>query len=266
MKTIMGRISSGQLIIVLFCASRLAVAATPERVILGVVPQRQDVFAGGSACVVADALPIRAFGRDEAVRALGPCMQELSQRYGVAVSAEPGVVGINGGRDEVPGILIHVPGEIKIDCHILMDLSYSIRERREGRLLGWPAGVWSGRVDGQEPVSAEGSAGIPAWLDGPSLRMDAKLTKARLGGDLHVILFDKDDNEVDLFVPSVPPGAEAVVTFVKSTDEELGPYRVGSLDAASPGALRRIVAPIPIPAELDAFIRRAVRDLFGRLP
>jgi hypothetical protein len=265
-----GAILSGMtlahLIVVLFCASRLAAAATQERVIYGVVQQRQDAFAGDPACSVVDALPIRAFGRDEAVRALAPCMRELSQRYGVVVRAESGAVGMDGGRDEAPGILIHVPAEIKKDCPILMDLSYSIREQRKGRLLGWPAGVWSGSLDGQEPVASSGSVGIPAWIDRPSLKMDAKLTKKRVGGDLHVILFDKDDNEVELSLPAVAPGAEAAVTFIKSTDEEFGPYKVASLDAAGSGALRRALASVPIPAGFGSSLRKAVQDLFDHLP
>lgn len=254
MKAIKSRRSAVLLIVVLSCAGRLAAAAQ----------QRQDAFAGGSACSVADARPVQAFSREEAVRALAPCLRELSQRYGVAVSAEPGAVGVNGGRDEAPGILIRVPAEIRPDCHVLMDLSYAVREQRQGRLLGWPAGVWSGSLDGPEPVSAEGLAGIPAWLDRTSLRLDAKLTQARLGGDLHAIFFDKDDNEVELSLPAA--GAEAVVTFVKSTDEESGPYKAASLDAGEPGALRRTLASVPIPAELDASIRKAVQDLFDRLP
>jgi hypothetical protein len=250
---------------VLFCAGRLA-AATPEPVSHAVAPQRQDVFAGGPACVLVDARPPQAGGIDEAVGALAPCMRELSRRYGVPVSAEKGAVGIDGGRGEAPGILIRVPAVIRKDCHILMDLSYSIREQRKGRLLGMPAGVWSGSLDAQVPVSAESSAGMPAWLDGPSLKMDAKLTKTGLEGDLHVVLFDKDDNEVELSLPAAAQGAEAVVTFTKATDEELGPYKVASLDAANPGALKRTVAAVPIPAGLDVSLRKAVRDLFYSLP
>ncbi|MCX5797402.1 MAG: hypothetical protein NTY77_18075 [Elusimicrobia bacterium] len=254
MKAIEIRISAVLLIVVLSCVGRLAVAAQ----------QRQDAFSGAPACSVTDARPVRAFDREEAVRALAPCMRELAQRYGVAVSAEPGAVGVDGGRAEAPGILIRVPAEIRPGCHVLMDLSFAVRERRQGRLLGWPAGVWSGSLAGPEPVSAEGLAGMPAWLDRPSLRLDAKLTQARLGCDVHVILFDKDDNEVELSLPA--PGAEAVVTFVRSTDEESGPYKAASLDAGEPGALRRTLASVPIPAELDASIRKAVQDLFGRLP
>jgi len=265
MKTIVGRISVIHLSIVLSCAGPLA-AAAQERVVSGAMPQRQDAFAGGSACAVAEAQPIRAFGLEEAVRALAPCLRELSQRYGVAVSAEKGDVGVDGGRGVAPGLLIRVPAEIRKDCHVLMDLSYAIREKRRGLLLGWPAGVWSGSLDEPGPVSAESVAGIPAWLDGPSLKLDAKLTKAGREGGLRVVLFDKDDNEVELSAAAAAPGAEAVVTFTKSTDEELGPYPVGSLDAADPGALKRALVSVPAPSGLDAAVLKAVRDLFERLP
>jgi hypothetical protein len=265
MKRIMVRISVAHLIVVLSCAGWLA-AAPQERVIYGVAQRPQDVFLGDAACAVVDAQPARAVSIEEAVRALAPCMQGLSQRYGVAVSAEKGFVSADGGLSETPGVLIRVPAEIRKDCHILMDLSYSIRERRGGRLFGSPAGVWSGSLERQEPVSAAGSAGLPAWLDGPSLKIDAKLTKLRLGGGLQVALFDKDDNEVELSLPAAAPGTEAVVTFTQSTDEELGPYKVASFDSADPGALKRVLASVPIPAELDASIRKAVRDLFSHLP
>ena len=81
-----------------------------------------------------------------------------------------------------------------------------------------------------------------------------------------MILFDKDDNEVELSAAAAAPGAEAVVTFTKSTDEELGPYPVGSLDAADPGALKRALVSVPAPSGLDAAVLKAVRDLFERLP
>jgi hypothetical protein len=265
MKRLVVWMSVAHLIVVLCCAGRLAVAAQ-ESVIYGVVQQRQDALAGGTACAVVDAQSTRAVDLDAAVRALGPCMQDLSQRYGVTVNAVKGAVGVDGGRSTAAGILIQVPAEIRKDCHVLMDLSYSVREKRKGLLFGLPAGVWSGALEPQDSLSAESVAAIPAWLDGASLKLDTKLTKLRQGVELRVVLFDKDDNEVELTSAAAAPSGEASVTFTKATDEELGPYKAAGLDAAAPGALRRTLSAVPIPAELDAHLRKAVQGLFERLP
>ena len=239
--------------------------AAQERVILGVVQRVQDAFAGDTACAVADAQPLQAFAPEEAVRALSPCAQALSRRYGVEVRAELGMVGIDGGRDKTPGILIRVPGEIDKGCHILMDLSFAIREKRKGRLLGQPAGVWSGDLIEPAPVTAESIPGVPVWLDGPSLRADAKLTKTHMGTQLHVALFDKDDNEVEFDIPATGSAGEAMVTFTKATDEELGPYKVASLESAAPGALKATVASATLPAELEPATLKTVREFLAQL-
>ncbi|MCX5797748.1 MAG: hypothetical protein NTY77_19835 [Elusimicrobia bacterium] len=119
-----------------------------ERIIYGVPHTMQDAFSGVAACSILDAKFFRALSIDEAVSSLEPCAQGLSQRYGLPVTAEQGLVGIDGGRKAVTGIIIHVPASIQPGNHILMDLSYSIREQRQGRLLGFPAGVVSGNPDG----------------------------------------------------------------------------------------------------------------------
>lgn len=119
-----------------------------ERIIYGVPQTMQDAFSGVEACSILDAKFFRALSIDEAVQSLDACAQGLSQRYGLPVTAEQGLVGIDGGRKAVLGIIIHVPASIQPGNHILMDLSYSIREQRQGRLLGFPAGIVSGDPGG----------------------------------------------------------------------------------------------------------------------
>jgi hypothetical protein len=265
MNRIIGRMSAVSLIVGLSCAGRIA-AAAQQSVIYGVVQQRQDVFSGSSACALVDAQPSQASGIEAVVTALAPCMQELSRRYKVAVSAVKGDVGVDGGRSKAQGVLIQVPADIGRDCHILMDLSYSIREKRKGLLLGLPAGVWSGSLETPAPTLTVSLIRIPAWLDGESLRADAKSIKADVDGGLHAAFFDKDDNEVELTAAAAAPAGEASVTFTKATDDELGPYRVAILEAAQPGALKRILSAVPLPAGLDVSTRKAVQGFIASLP
>ena len=122
------------------------VAAEPhERVIYGVPHKVQDAFSGVAACSILDARFFRALSLDEAVQSLESCAQGLSQRYGLPVTAEQGLVGVDGGRKAVLGIIIHVPATIQPGNHILMDLSYAIRDQRHSILLGFPAGIVSGK-------------------------------------------------------------------------------------------------------------------------
>jgi hypothetical protein len=221
---------------------------------------------GTPACAIVDAALTRAPGIDEAVSSLSSCMQALSQRYTVAVKAHKGTVGVDGGRGQAVGILIQVPAEIQKGNSVLMDLSYSISEQRKGKLLGFPAGVWSGDLDGPLGLSAQGPSSIPAWLDRKSLRLDPKLTKIRMGGELHAILFDKDDNEVEFIVPGGQTAqTRTTATFVKADDEEAGPFAVESLEAGSPGALGDLASRVAVPAELEPGLRQAVQDLWGSL-
>jgi hypothetical protein len=138
--------------------SQKVAAEKKTAVIYGVPTQYQDAFAGIPACNEIDAMLLRAFSLDEAVASLAPCMQGLSERYSIAVSAEKGAVGVNGGLDLVAGIVIHVPAEIQSGNHILMDLSYAIREKRHGKILGFPASVVSGTYDAQIPDSNDAAA------------------------------------------------------------------------------------------------------------
>jgi hypothetical protein len=117
-------------------------------IIYGVPQKMQNAFAGIDACSVMDAQYLTAVSLDEAVQALGPCAQGLSQRYGVTVTIEQGPVGVDGGRQAVQGIVFHVPANIAKGNHILMDLSFSIRDQRHSTILGLPAGIVSGKETG----------------------------------------------------------------------------------------------------------------------
>ena len=130
-------------------------AEKQDRIIYGVPQHANDAFAGVPACSNLDAQFLRAFTIDEAVSFLKPCADGLSQRYGLPVTAEKGSVTLDGTSTIVPGIVIHVPAAIKSDNHILMDLSYAIREQRRGQLLGFRAGVVSGSVVGHAGQSQE---------------------------------------------------------------------------------------------------------------
>jgi len=239
-------------------------AAGPQRVIYGVPQRPQDAFADTAGCTDVDAMFLRAFSLDEALRFLQPCVQGLSQRYGLPVAAEKGVVGVDGGRGEAWGILIRVPASLKPGNRILMDLSYSIRERRQGRLLGFPAAVISGSLDGRVPVTPQGFTGVPSWLDRRSLRLDPKLTRFGLAGDLHVVLFDQDDDQVEFTSPAVKT-PDAMVSFTRSSDEEAGPYGVAAIESVSPGELARLVADVPVPEQLGASLRRSVAEFLASL-
>ena len=239
-------------------------AEGPQRMIYGIPQKPQDAFSGAAGCASLDAMFLRAFSIDEAVRFIQPCAQGLSQRYGLPVTAEKGVVGVDGGSGEALGIQIRVPASIKPGNHILMDLSYTLRELRKGRLLGFPAAVISGSLDVRAAVSPQSFSGIPSWLDHQSLRLDSKLTRFGLAGELHVVLFDKDDDQVEFTRPAVKT-PDALVSFTRSTDEEAGPYSAAAIESVNPGQLAGLVSGIAVPEQLDASLRRSVAELFASL-
>ena len=226
----------------------------------------EDALSGVPACVAAEAAYPLPGTLDDAVTSVAPCAAGLSQRYGLDVSAAQGVLGNRNGRGEVMGILLQVPASVPKGNRVLMDLSYAIRDLRNGILLGFPAGVWSGSLEGGTQTPPQGVPGVPVWLDGRSLKFEAKLTKMGLHGDLHAVLFDKDDNEAEFVVlAAATPRGRIMAAFVKSSDEELGPWPVESIEAGSPGALGGLAASIAIPAELDARLRPAVQGLLSEL-
>jgi hypothetical protein len=239
-------------------------AEGPQRMLYGIPQKPQDAFAGAAGCDRLDAMFMRAFSLDEAVRFLQPCAQGLSQRYGLPVTAEKGAVGVDGSRGEALGIQLRVPASIKPGNHILMDLSYSLRELRQGRLLGFPAAVISGSLDGRPAVSPQSFTGIPSWLDRKSLRIEPRMTRFDLAGELHVVLFDKDDGQVEFTRPAVK-SPDAMVSFTRSTDEEAGPYSAAAIESVSPGELARLVAGVAVPEQLDASLRRSVAEFFASL-
>ncbi len=226
----------------------------------------EDALSGVPACAAAESSPARPATLDAAVGSLAPCAAGLSQRYGLDVAAAQGVLGNRDGRGEVMGILLQVPASVPRGSRVLVDLSYAIRDLRNGILLGFPAGVWSGSLEGGTQTPSQGSPGVPVWLDSRSLKLEAKLTKMDLHGDLHAVLFDKDDNEAEFVVPAAAMlRGRTMATFVKSSDEELGPWPVESIEAHSPGALGGLAASVAIPAELDARLRPAVQSLLSEL-
>ena len=135
--------------------SHKVAAEARERMIYGIPQNPQDAFAGVPACSSVDAMMFRAFTLDEAVDFLKPCADGLSQRYGLPVTIEQGPVGVDGCRSTTPGIIVHVPATINPGNHILMDLSYSLREKRNAKLLGFPAGIVSGTLYGRTKASAK---------------------------------------------------------------------------------------------------------------
>jgi len=228
----------------------------------------EDALSGVPACVAAESssASARPATLDAAVGLLAPCAAGLSRRYGLDVRAAKGVLENGEDRGEVMGILLQVPASIPKGSRVLVDLSYAVRERRSGMLLGFPAGVWSGRLEGETQMPSQGEPGVPVWLDGRSLKLDAKLTRIDLHGDLHAVLFDQGDNEMELVAPAAAtPRGRTMVTFVKSSDDELGPWPVETIAAHSPGALGGLAASIAIPAELDARLRPAVQRLLSEL-
>ena len=237
-----------------------------ELVIYGVAQRVNDALSGVPACVAAEAAYPLPGTLDDAVTSMAPCAVGLSQRYGLDVRAAKGALGTSDGQGETMGILLQVPARLPKGSRVLLDLSYAIRERRHGMLLGRPAAVWSGRLDGGWQTPAPGAAGVPTWMDGPSLRLEVRLTKVDIRGDIHAVLFDKEDNELELALSAGPEqGGRIMAVFVKSSDEELGPWPVESIEAGSPGALGRMASAVAIPAELDAGLRRRVQGLFGEL-
>jgi hypothetical protein len=135
--------------------NRKVASEAPERTIYGTTQRPQDAFAGLPACSGVDAQTVQTYSLDEAVDALKPCADALSQRYGLPVTVEAGSVGVDGCRSTASGILFRVPATIDPSSHILMDLSYSIREARHSELLGLPAGIVSGSIYTRPKASAQ---------------------------------------------------------------------------------------------------------------
>jgi|GEM_PF-3545639 len=241
-------------------------AEGPLRLVYGAAVFPEDALAGVPACTAAEAAAPRPGTLDDAVGLLAACAAGLSQRYGLDVRAAKGVLENGEDRSDGMGILLQVPASLPKGSRILVDLSYAVRERRNRMLLGFPAGVWSGSLEGGTQTPPQGAPSVPVWLDGRSLKLEAKLTKMDLHGNLHAVLFDKDDNELELVLPAAPAqGGRIVAVFVKSSDEELGPWPVETIEAHSPGALGGLAASIAIPAELDARLRPAVQRLLSEL-
>ncbi len=215
--------------------------------------QPTDAFAGLPACAVVDAVTIRAYRLAEAVDVLQPCLKALSQRYAVEIAAAPGLVARPDGQ--ALGLRLSVQGVTFIGNNVREDIAYAIDGLRRGRLLGFPASV-------ETPFTAKGVSAAPAWVDAASLRIEPKQTVVSgVEGGLRVVLFDKDDNQVEFLLPPAPhaDASFATVTFTKADDSEVGPLPLGSV------ALGRLVSGVAIPSQLDPRARAAVQGLFDAL-
>ncbi|MDE2292103.1 MAG: hypothetical protein KGL53_08470 [Elusimicrobia bacterium] len=218
-----------------------------------------DAFKAEPACSVVDAMYLRAFDLDEAVRVLAPCFQALSKRYAVSIAPAKGMVALSEGRGEAMGIMLRVAGVTFIGNHVMYDLDYSLKLRR-GTLLGFPASL------GRTINYMKSAPIVPSWVDASSLYMEPRQTSIA-NGTLRVVLFDKYDDQVELDAPVTDrlDSAQATVDFTKADDEEVGPLPVGSVQASAAGGLGRMLASVSIPAGLDAATKTAVFQLFSAL-
>lgn len=107
-------------------------------------PLGKDALDGIAECGVVDAkfFGIRQVSLRDAVRMLKPCMEAVSRKYRVAVSAAEAVIAkgphIMGG---VPGVGVYVSGPLPLGSTVLVDLRYGIEILRRGHILGHPAKV-----------------------------------------------------------------------------------------------------------------------------
>lgn len=105
------------------------------------MPRPKDAFGGLEPCSVLTARFIQRPALQEAVRMLAPCMEAVSQRYGVPVAAESGLLSKPNWRGGVPGIRIVVAGPLPPGSRAMDDLSLTVTGLYGGALLMHPATV-----------------------------------------------------------------------------------------------------------------------------
>ncbi len=112
--------------------------------------QAKDAFQEVQACWIADAMPLRPFTLEQAVRLLEPCAEGLSSLYQVPVSVRQGLAASGGDFSvQLQGIVFTIKSA-PLGSAALRDLSRGLNLRR-GRLLGHPAVA---RREEQKPRSA----------------------------------------------------------------------------------------------------------------
>lgn len=99
----------------------------------------RDAFEGLDACGIVDAKTLKPFALGELERALKPCADALSARYGTEVAAER-VASAQGGEFsiQIEGIVFLVPAGVAKTDAVLRDLEHGIA-RRGRKILGHPA-------------------------------------------------------------------------------------------------------------------------------